>query len=48
MALKQWTIRMDEKLLTRLKDYHAQTFAQHRLSLNRWLTKLLEDSLPRR
>ena len=48
MTLKQWTIRMDEKLLARLKDRWAQTFPQHRLSLNKWMVKLLEDSLPRR
>lgn len=47
-TLKQWTIRMEEKTLARLKDRHAQTFPQHRLSLNRWLVKILEDSLPHR
>ena len=48
MTLKQWTIRLDEKFLTRLKNRHAQTFAQHRLSLNKWLVKIWEDALTKR
>lgn len=48
MTLKQWTIRLDDGVLAQLKERWAQSFPQHRLSLNRWLAKILEDSLARR
>lgn len=48
MTLKQWTLRIDEDLLRRLKDRHAQTYPQHRLSFNAFLTKILADALPAR
>ena len=48
MMLKQWTLRIDEDLFRRLKDRHAETFVEHRLSFNSWMTRLLEDALPKR
>jgi len=43
--MKQWTIRIPEALFAQLKERHAQTYPEHRLSFNAWLVRLIESSL---
>lgn len=43
--MKTWTLRLPEELFTRLREEHAQSYPEHRLSFNRWLLRLLESGL---
>lgn len=45
MAVRTWTIRLSEELFARLREEHAQSYPQHRLSFNRWLLRLIESGL---
>lgn len=43
--MKTWTLRLPEELFTRLREEHAQSYPEHRLSFNRWLLALIERGL---
>lgn len=42
---KSWTLRLPEELFTRLREEHAQSYPEHRLSFNRWLVGVIEAAV---
>ena len=38
----QWTLRLPVDTLKYLKDTHAESFAEHRLSFNAWVLECLQ------
>ena len=44
MPDKRLTIRLPEALWDSLHEEYAQTYPTHRLSMNAWLVKRLEES----